>query len=362
MFYKKPAPKYAIRYAVLAPPPAPAKKKSSKPFPYFLFAVSLFCCWFVYFSLAPVLPEIAEPPRFYSNQSQQDLRQVMIDAIRSARTSISLVIFGLTDKAILGALAEKIAQGVDTTIYYDPTGSPNIHKILQGGHIYPVHCKGLMHHKILILDEETVFIGSANMTTHSLKMHDNLVLGLVNQKVARFLKEHIPYSSGYVRAMVGGQELELWLLPDNRGKALSALRKRLKSATQSICLALFTITHKGIVEELIRAHERGVKVTVVVDMHSGLGASGEVVEKLRTAGVRLLFSQGTQLLHHKFAYIDEQTLIMGSANWTKAAFTKNGDSLLILPTLNESQKTLMNRLWKRIESEAKLQIKQHKRS
>jgi phosphatidylserine/phosphatidylglycerophosphate/cardiolipin synthase-like enzyme len=137
------------------------------------------------------------------------------------------------------------------------------------------------------------------------------------------------------------------------------LRKRIRNASRSIRLALFTITHKGLVDELIRAHKRGVEVTLVVDMHSGLGASAEVIEKLRSAGARLLFSQGTQLLHHKFAFIDEQLLVMGSANWTKAAFQKNCDSLIFIHSLNESQKQFMKRLWQRIETEAKQQLKSH---
>lgn len=357
MFQKKPAPRYATFGPPVPPKPLPVSRKK---FPFFLFFVSLFCVWFVYVSLTPTLPSISEPPRFYSNQAQQDLRHVMLDAIHKAQFSIHLVMFGLSDKAILSALAKKLEQGVDTTIYYDPHGSLDVHKLLGGGKIRPVRSSGLMHHKILVLDDETVFVGSANMTAQSLRMHDNLVLGLVNRKVAQFFKDHLPNTSGYLRAMVGGQDIEFWLLPDNRGRALSALRKQIRSASRSIRLALFTITHKGIVEELIRAHKRGVAVTLVVDMHSGLGASGEVVEQLRGAGIRLLFSQGTQLLHHKFAFIDQQTLIMGSANWTKAAFTKNCDSLMILHSLDDTQKNYMNRIWKRIESEAKEQLASQK--
>jgi phosphatidylserine/phosphatidylglycerophosphate/cardiolipin synthase-like enzyme len=104
---------------------------------------------------------------------------------------------------------------------------------------------------------------------------------------------------------------------------------------------------------VIDAHNRGVKVTIVVDLHSGTGSSSKTVEKLKKAGVPVALSQGIQLLHHKFIYIDEQTLITGSANWTKSAFYKNSDCILALHRLNEEQKRFMTHLWRKIEVSAK---------
>jgi phosphatidylserine/phosphatidylglycerophosphate/cardiolipin synthase-like enzyme len=63
-------------------------------------------------------------------------------------------------------------------------------------------------------------------------------------------------------------------------------------------------------------------------------------------------SQGQQLLHHKWAIVDEEQWIMGSANWTKAAFAKNEDFLLILSTLTKEQIQFLNRLWSTLEIEA----------
>lgn len=336
------------------PLPLPQKPKPKrKSFPYVLFTVCVFCTWFVWKSLTPVLPKLAEPPRLYSNPSKEDLRLTLLKAIRSAQESILLSMFGLSDPAILAALAEKIKENVPATVYYDPTGSPDIRKALAGARVHPIHQSGFMHQKILILDDELVFIGSANFTTQSLKMHDNLVVGFFSRKIAHFLENKIPNSSGYIRTLVGGQDVELWLLPDPKGHALVDLRKKIRSASRTLQIALFTLTHKGLTEELIHAQKRGVAVTVVIDMHSAVGASSSSIEALKASGIRVLKAQGAQLLHHKFVYIDQHTLVTGSANWTKAAFTKNSDCLLILHNLNEEQKTFMNRLWRRIQTTAK---------
>lgn len=335
-------------------PPLVKKKVSSskRTFPFLFFAVLCFCIWFIYQSLAPNLPKPDEPVRLYSNQCQQDLRLTLLEAIKTAHSSIHLVMFGLSDRAILSELCRKMGNDIATTVYYDPKGSPRLEKILQGGNIHPVKTAGLMHRKILILDDETVFIGSANMTTASLRMHDNLVIGIQNRKIAQFLKNHAPISSGHLKTIAGGQEVEIWLLPDPRGHALNDLRKKIRSATHSIRIALFTFTHPQLLEEVIHAHKRGVKVSVVVDMHSTFGASARTIESLKKAGVPVLMSQGVQLLHHKFIYIDERTLVSGSANWTKSAFYKNSDCIVILHQLNPEQKAFMNRLWRRVQSSA----------
>jgi cardiolipin synthase len=322
-------------------------------FPLYILVIIVFCIWFVWTSLNPVLPQPSEPPRLYSNQCQQDLTLTFLEAIQRTKESIHLVMFGLSDSSLLGALAKQIQKQIPTTIYYDSSASPNVRKILNGGDIHPIKLSGLMHQKILILDEETVFLGSANMTTPSLRMHDNLVVGLSNKKIAKFLKEKAPHSSGHLRTLVGGQDVSLWLLPDPRGHILADLKKKIRSASHSIRVALFTFTHPTLLNELIAAQKRGVDVTIVVDMHSGLGASAKTVAELQKAGIEILLSQGLQLMHHKFVYIDSQTLITGSANWTQAAFTKNSDCLIILHNLSDEQKSFMNRLWHRISSVAK---------
>ena len=262
--------------------------------------------------------------------------------------------FGLSDPAILHTLAKKIEEKVPLTIFYDAKSSPNLRTVLAGAQVYPLRQAGLMHQKILILDDERVFLGSANFTTPSLKMHDNLVVGLSSPAIAQFLKEKKPYSSGSLSTVVGGQQVDIWLLPDRQGEALSTLKKQISLASRTLQIALFTLTHSDLTEAIIQAKKRGVAVTVLLDTHAALGASASAIQALREAGVRLLYSQGVQLLHHKFAYIDQKTLIMGSANWTKAAFTKNSDCLMILHDLNPEQKKFLRRLWNRMEKTSRL--------
>jgi cardiolipin synthase A/B len=326
------------------------RPRTRRRIPILLFLIFLALVWLIIESVSSNQPKSSEPPKFYSNQTRQDLRLTLVDAIRKAEKSIHLVMFGLSDSAILNALARKT---IPTTVYYDPNGSPNLWNALPKANLNPVHGYGLMHQKILICDSDTIFLGSANMTAASLSMHDNLVIGFKSPKVAKFLIETTPNSPGYLRATVGGQDLEIWLLPDPRGHALQDLRRKIRSARKSLKIALFTFTHPALVDEVIAAHKRGVSVTLVIDMHSSLGASNPAVEKIKRSRARVLMSSGLQLLHHKFILIDEQMLVTGSANWTKSAFYKNSDCILTIHQINEDQKKFMDQIWHRLESEAR---------
>lgn len=324
-----------------------------KTFPYFLSLVFIGCIWFVWHSVTPVLPKREDPPKLYYHPSREDLRMTLTHAIDRAKESIFISIFGLSDPAMLNALQRAIQRGVSTQIYYDTKGSPNLTKTLKGAKIHPIRHSGIMHHKMIVLDHELVFFGSANFTTHSLKMHDNLVIGVANQKLARFIEEKTPDKTGYLRTQAGGQSMEVWLLPDPKGHVLTDLKHKIKQAKKSLKIALFTLTHPILIEEIIQAKKRNIDTTVVIDLHSALGASAKAIKTLEQAGVPVFYSQGVQLMHHKFLLIDDTTLIAGSANWTRAAFSKNNDSFIILHSLNEEQSNLMKQLWKSLTTLAK---------
>ncbi len=319
------------------------------------FAVSLgliavFYLWLIVAATAVDLPDAKRPLLFYSNQHRQDLKWIYRSAIKKAGHSIFLNMYALTDPDLLSLLSERAENGVATEILYDASASPSLKKKLsRKAAASPALTKGLMHKKILIIDKEQLFLGSANMTTQSLQMHDNLVLGIYHPEAARSLQEHSPSPLFF---SIGKQKAELWQLPDVRGLALSRLLAAIAKAKKSLYIAMFTLTHPRITQALIEAHQRGVDVKIAVDFYTGQGASLKAIAQLGAAHIPTLLSQGQQLLHHKWAYIDRKTLIVGSANWTKAAFARNQDCFLILHRLRKEQRKFMDRLWHIISVES----------
>ncbi|PIS01212.1 MAG: hypothetical protein COT84_03570 [Chlamydiae bacterium CG10_big_fil_rev_8_21_14_0_10_35_9] len=329
-------------------------KRPRRYFSYFLILLTFYIGfgWVFYKSLNPSSPTLENPCIFYSNQCRDDLRWTLYKAIQNASESIDVIMFGLTEPSIIHVLSEK-AKEIPVKMFYDAKNTPKLDRLLPHIDATPVKKSGFMHQKILIIDKKIVYVGSANFTKSSLLMHDNMIIGLYSPKIANFLLQKCPYSSGHLNVLHAGQELDFWLLPDPRGNGLNQALKILRRASKSIKIAIFTFTHPDVIQELIQAKKRGVDVTVVIDFGSSLGISQKTRQTLKQENIEVLVNQSNNLLHHKFICVDDKILLTGSANLTKAAFYKNHDCFLILHNLNEPQKKFITTLWKTIISQAK---------
>ena len=114
--------------------------------------------------------------------------------------------------------------------------------------------------------------------------------------------------------------------------------------------AVYSITHDGIAEALIRAHQRGVRVRVLTDSTQA-GSKYADDETLEAAGIELRRDKITGLMHHKFMIGDgeteERAVATGSFNWTKSAATRNMENFVIIRlkyTVEEFQSEF-DRIW-----------------
>ena len=269
--------------------------------------------------------------------------------------------YAVSDPLMLKWLKAQAQKKIHVSLYFDPsTGNIESAPFFEA---IPFKAQGLMHRKILIIDEHLVFLGSANMTSSSLLLHDNLTAGIYSPELAQFLKDplhhkpHIPRKKQPPTAkfifQAGPQKAELFLLPDKSGEALNQLIHTIERASHTISISMFTLTHPSLTAALIKAKNRGVDVTLCIDFYAGRGASKKALSELKAAGIPILFSGGQQLLHYKWALVDHHTLIFGSTNWTQAAFAKNQDCLLFLEELSSFQQSYLNKLWKIILSDCR---------
>lgn len=282
----------------------------------FLFILILF------YSLYIPLPSSKKPIRFYSSRQRNDLNRTLKQSIKKAQKTITLHTYALTDLSLLSLLKRKEEEGVEVHLYYDEKASPPLTRLENKNfHLYPQKGKGLFHEKIWIFDEEVVFLGSANLTPSSLRMHENMMVGLYNPELAKKLLKDRPEEYHEIT-------FDYYSLP--HPEALEALLEALRKAKKDIYLTLFTFTHPEIAQVLVELHQKGVKISLKLDGTTARGASRKVKEFLEKEGVQVEMSKGLHLCHYKWGIIDGKTHIIGSANWTKAAFQKNKDFILIL--------------------------------
>ncbi|MFQ5728882.1 MAG: phosphatidylserine/phosphatidylglycerophosphate/cardiolipin synthase family protein [Waddliaceae bacterium] len=308
------------------------------------------------------IPQPGAPAELYSTQTRDDLKLTFSQAINEAENSVLLIIYSLKDSKIIQALKKKSEERINVEVICDTEASRGVARKL-GSKVKTSLCKGkgLMHQKILVIDNKKVWIGSANMTPTSLRWHNNLVTGLQSPKLAANIKEkaHIMIEEGRVRPVttedfnVGDQKAEMWFLPDNPTGAYR-IRQLFRTAQKTIRIAMFTWTRLDFADDIVKAQKRGLDIQVAIDAQSGGGVSAKVVERLQNGGVPVRLSKGGPLLHYKFMVIDDRILVNGSANWTKAAFTQNDDCFIILYDLTEDQQQFLDNLWSVIREESTL--------
>lgn len=298
------------------------------------------------------LPKSEGVVKIYANQVRDDLRSTFSRAISEAKESVLLIVFTLHDPQIIQALRKKSEEGASVRVICDARiSNETIRKLGKKVSVVKIQGKNHMHLKILVVDDEQTWIGSSNMTTDSLRMFGNLVVGFVHPQFAEMVTqkaEQLITNNGTVIPMqeflVGDQRIEFWFLPDN-SNGVKRVIQLLDEAKKSIRVAMFMWTRKDLAWAVINAYRRGVHVDVVMDEKSAKGAASGVVFLLKTNNTPVSLSLPGPMLHHKFAYIDEKILINGSANWTYSAFNVNEDCFIVIFDLTPEQQDKLNRLW-----------------
>jgi cardiolipin synthase len=308
----------------------------------------------------PLLPNPSTPICLYSNQAGDDIKLTLKEALNSATDSIYIAIYSLNDRDIIALLRKKAQSGIKVFIVHDPVATQDMYHNL-GPNITLIgrRHKGLMHNKLIVIDQKMAYLGSANLTRDSLVLHANLVVGIESEEVAKKIANKIQdlavrtlKKSPPVFFKTATEQAELYFLPESGNVALARLQKAIQSATKSLKVAMFTFTLASLADALIAARERGIEVEVVLDADSAKQTSAKILHKLQRAHVAVSTSNRLGLLHHKMLIIDDAILVTGSANWTKAAFYANDENLFFLFDLLPEQKEKLALLWHNTLQEA----------
>jgi len=291
----------------------------------------------------PKLPHPDHPVVLAIGHKSSSLHRLTIKALRCATHSITGRMYACNDPYVLQELRRCSARHVHVLLEHDATSTPPNSFLTPPIHHLIAPKQGLMHQKLICIDDAYVWIGSANWTTSSLRLHDNLLIGLYCPDLITTLQAQHLHS----HFMAGTQRFEFWTLPEQNTVCLYRLLEVLRDAKSSIRVAMFALTHPRLVQALIQAHRKGVSVEVVLDAKMTHHVNAKAYHLLQEAGVPVFLSTDSTTLHHKLVWVDD-LLIEGSANWTKAAFSHNTECFIILHDLTPQQIRTLKRFWKTI--------------
>lgn len=273
--------------------------------------------------------------------------------------------------------AKELAQG-DTIHIFQKGQVPLLDDTADGS-----KGSGLMHHKFMVVDGKTVLLGSANWTLSGIhgdfaneesRGNANALLKLNSPELAAVLEDEFALMwgdgpKGKADSLFGlqkparsprtvsipGSQVTVQFSPVSESEPWSQsvnglISQTLAQATSSIDLALFVFSDQGISDRLAHKSQSGVTIQALVDRSFIYRSYSEALDMLGTAipdhrcnyeannrpwtkpiapvGIPNL-PKGDKL-HHKFALIDNHTVIIGSHNWSAAANHNNDENLLVI--------------------------------
>lgn len=115
------------------------------------------------------------------------------------------------------------------------------------------------------------------------------------------------------------------------GECHKVVMKQIREAQETLDLALYSLTLDVVAHEILKAHQRDVKVRLIIDnVQEALKSADD--DMLEEAGIEVIRRRGLKgaLMHHKFAIVDSTAVLTGSYNWTKNGTFKNSENLLVI--------------------------------
>jgi phosphatidylserine/phosphatidylglycerophosphate/cardiolipin synthase-like enzyme len=114
-----------------------------------------------------------------------------------------------------------------------------------------------------------------------------------------------------------------------QGGCTDRIVEKINAARSEILVQAYSFTSAPIAKAIVEAHKRGVKVEVILDK-SQKKEKYTSATYLSNAGVPTYIDAQHAIAHNKVIVIDEQIVITGSFNFTKAAEMNNAENLLII--------------------------------
>jgi cardiolipin synthase len=247
-------------------------------------------------------------------------REPIVREIESAKRSVRLVMYNLTDKILFNALLQQQANGQTVQVILEKTpyrttniNKKTIRKLKRANIAWQGNIPGkrFIHQKTLLIDNREAIVMTFNFTHSTFKKQRNFAIILddpaeINDIAQTFDAD---WNGGPPKVHSANS---IWS-PENSHKKLIAL---IENAKNELHIYAQSISEKSIIEALESAARRGVNVTILTS------------SKLELPGINVIKS-AHYYIHAKVFIIDNQIATIGSINLTKTSLDQNRELSII---------------------------------
>ncbi len=324
--------------------------------------------WETYFR---PFPQVYKAPGglelYFAPQQGREAKARLIRLIDGAQSHLELAVHELEDREIGQALVRAAARGVRVRMFSESNYRREIRESLGARSKSQDRCEvwqkvqvcydsredALMHHKFVLVDDQGVWTGSTNLTWNAFERNNENSLwlpveGLVGLYRREFEALFNGQESGLGRSggfQTGSVEGWVYFSPAGGRQGREALLDLLGQARREVWVATFVLTDAAVVEALLAAHRRGVRVRVVLESRN---LQNSAHAPLLQAGLEVRRDGNPYTMHHKVMVLDGEWVVTGSYNFTASAYRRNNENLLILRDAALAQRYLLEveALWK----------------
>jgi cardiolipin synthase len=280
----------------------------------------------------------------------------LLEDIKNASKSVYIEIFkfrnGYIANRILSELTRAVKRGIDVRILVDDWGTPNAKTLFSeftnaGGSalvwekikfslkqrsIIKTHKRN--HRKIITIDNQITYIGSANITDYNLPWKESM-LRVANYDFAKMMKRIFLqyYNAAKQEIEKKGvsktlHAFDFEVLRDVPSITWSTVRKRyielIENATESVTIVTpYFFPSQYLRKPIEAAVKKGIEINVIIPLHSDV-PSADILRRrylgaLHEKGVNIFhYTPGN--LHAKMVFVDETVFSIGSSNFDYRSF------------------------------------------
>ncbi len=295
----------------------------------------------------------------------QDIHRHTTSLLEQAKKSIDVEMYTFGDWKLADLLIRKARAGGAVRVILDRHSDVNraMKRYLSAERVpvvfYPTETDAIDHVKLIVVDGFRVVIGGANWGEHSPKNFDVAVE--VEGESAAWSQALFNQDFEKSKARVG-RGLPVSKQPRGDRQACrivtdwdirKVLMDHVGGAKQSIVVALYVLTDREVLSELIDAHRRGLRVNVMLDPGDDLRLNQKAYDRLKKAKVPVKWyepnREDREKFHIKMVVVDGKMAALGSANYTFRGLKSNHECVIFLSNLKSVQRLqhAFDQVWNR---------------
>jgi len=292
--------------------------------------------WYRVYFTAPVYPD-------KESDHHGGIDERLVELIRGAQRSIDIAAYELDLENVADALLAAKVRGVAVRIVIDTDNLAEnaVQRLKQGG--VPVvddKREAIMHDKFVIIDGHTVLTGSWNLTANCTYRNNNNAIVIESEALARnyeaeftemFEKHQFgpgsPRNTPSPQLTIDGTLVENYFAPEDG--VTEHLLPLVRQAKKSIYFLAYSFTDDRLGQAMLERAKAGVTVAGVFESRGAETEYGEY-PSMKKAGLGVWLDGNPYVMHHKVIIIDEETVELGSFNYSASADKDNDENALVI--------------------------------